>query len=288
MIGFVGAQVRRFRLDDRSLTGVCASHLTVDPASRGGATGALLFRRLLLGGQDFTYADSGNDEALRMCRAFGGDFDHARCYDWMITLRPVRWLSRLATATGRRQRIDKDVPVRALPLKPPRRGGKPESPAGIAGVDADAAGIVAALAMIKKGPRLRVDYEEAPLGYLLREVEAHFGGLTVRVVRREGEPIGWYAHVPVSPVVVRVLHLFAAERHAQDVLGELLVGARASGAAVVCGRVEPHLTRALEARRTLVGFARLPWIHARDPELQGVLGSTDAAVTQLDAEWFIN
>lgn len=288
VVGFIGAQVRRFRLGDRSLTGVCASDLTVDPASRGGATGALLFRRLLLAGQDFTYTDTASDEAVRMCRVFGGDLDHARCCDWMITLRPARWLSRLAIATARRQRLHWDVPVRALALKPPRRGGKPETPAGIAGVDTDAAGIVAALAKIKDGPRLRVDYEEAQLGYLLREVEEHFGGLTARVVHREGEPIGWYAHVPVSPVVVRVLHLFAGEQDTPNVLGELLVSARVSGAAAICGRVEPHLTRTLGARRTLVGFARRPWIHTREPEIRALLGSSDAAVTQLDSEWFVN
>jgi hypothetical protein len=286
VVGFMGAHVRRFCLGDRSLTGVCVSHLAVNPVNRGGATGALLFRRMLLGGQDFTYADTASEEAVRMCRAFGGDLDHARCYDWMILLRPARWLSRLAAATARRQRPHNDVPVRALPLKRPRRGGKPESPAGIVGADTDAAGIVAVLARIKKGPRLRVAYEEASLGYLFREVEGHFGGLTVRAVCREGEPVGWYAHVPVSPVVVRVLHLSAAEQHAEDVLGELLVSVRASGAAAVCGRVEPHLTRTLQARLPLVGFARRPWMHTQDPELRAVLGSSDAAVTQLDSEWF--
>src|SRR5436305_1598 len=88
LIGFIGAQPRRFRFGERTLRAVCPSHLTVDPNSRAGATGALLFRRLLTAGQDFTFSDTANDEVARMCRAFGGDLDHSRAFDWMVVLRP--------------------------------------------------------------------------------------------------------------------------------------------------------------------------------------------------------
>src|SRR5919204_730266 len=52
--GFIAAQVRRFRLEDRPLRAVCCSHLTVAAGRRGGAAGALLLRRPLNAGQDFT------------------------------------------------------------------------------------------------------------------------------------------------------------------------------------------------------------------------------------------
>ena len=92
VIGFIGSQVRRYRLDDRELRAVCSSHLTVASGHRGGAAGALLLRRLMTAGQDFTYSETVNDIVARMWQTFGGHLDAARACDWMIVLRPVRWL----------------------------------------------------------------------------------------------------------------------------------------------------------------------------------------------------
>jgi GNAT superfamily N-acetyltransferase len=288
VVGFIGAQVRRFRFDDRILRGVCPSHLTVDPASRGGATGALIFRRMLTAGQDFTYSDTANDEVVQMCRTFGGDLDHSRACDWMIVLRPARWLRALAADVTLRRHVGPDVQVGALPFKAIRPGhGQAAPEPGIEGADVDAAGIVEALGEMSAGIRLRGDYDRGFLDHLFSQVEAQFDRLERRVVRREGRPVGWYAFVPLSGAVIRVLHLMAGERDGDAVLSELLAHARGAGAAVVSGRVEPHLTQTLGARAPVVGFARRPWIHCRDPEIRATLGSSASLLTQLDAEWFL-
>jgi hypothetical protein len=288
VVGFIGAQARRFRFDDRTLRAVCPSHLTVDPTSRSGATGALLFRRLLTAGQDFTFSDTANDEVVRMCRAFGGDLDHSRACDWMIVLRPARWLRTLATDVTLRRDLGPDVPVGSLPFKAmrPRRpaAGPPE---GVQGEDVDTAAIVEHLGAIGAGVRLRAEYDQGYLDHLFRQVESRFGGVVRRIVRREGSPIGWYAYVPLSGAVIRVLHVLAAEKDGDAVLAELVAHARAGRAAVVSGRIEPHLTAALGSRAPVVGFARRPWIHCHDPEIRSALGSSDAVLTQLDAEWFL-
>src|SRR3954451_10210722 len=39
VVGFIGSQVRRYRLDDRELRAVCSSHLTVAADHRGSAVG---------------------------------------------------------------------------------------------------------------------------------------------------------------------------------------------------------------------------------------------------------
>ena len=288
VVGFIGAQPRRFRYGDRALRGVCPSHLTVDPHSRSGATGALLFRRLLTSGQDFTFSDTANDEVVRMCRAFGGDLDHSRACDWMVVLRPARWMRTLAADVTLRRDPGADIPVGALPFKAiRRRRAVPPPPPEVRGEDAGPAAIAEQLDAIGTGIRLRPEHDRPHLEHLFEEIDSTFGGLTSRLVRREGSPVGWYACVPLSCDVTRVLHVMAGEKHADAVLSELLGRAREAGAAVVSGRVEPHLTRALESRMPVVGFARRPWIQCHDPELRAALGSSDAVLTQLDAEWFL-
>lgn len=288
IVGFIGAQPRRFRFGERALRGVCPSHLTVDPGSRTGATGALLFRRLLTAGQDFTFSDTANDEVARMCKAFGGDLDHARACDWMVVLRPARWMRALAADVTLRRDPGPDVPVGALPFKALRaRRAAPDPPAEVRGEDAGAAAIAERLDAIGSGVGLRSEQDGPYLEHLFKQVESRFGRITSRIVLRGGEPIGWYAWVSLSGAVTRVLHVLTAEKHADAVLAELLAHARSRGAAVVSGRAEPHLTRALEPRRPVVGFARRPWIHSRDPELRAALGSSDTVLTQLDGEWFL-
>ena len=56
IVGFVGVQARRIRMDGRSIRGVCSTHGIVAPDRRGGAVGALLLSRVLKGPQDVTSA----------------------------------------------------------------------------------------------------------------------------------------------------------------------------------------------------------------------------------------
>jgi len=55
---------------------------------------------------------------------------------------------------------------------------------------------------------------------------------------------------------------------------------------VLCGRVEPNLDRPLRARFAVLGFARRPLIHAREPELAAAL-ATSSLLTQLSGEWWV-
>ena len=49
ILGFIGSQARRLKLDDRELRGICCAHLAVSSDPRAGPAGALLLRRLLSG-----------------------------------------------------------------------------------------------------------------------------------------------------------------------------------------------------------------------------------------------
>jgi hypothetical protein len=291
VIGFIGAQVRRFSFGDRELRGICASHLTVDPGKRGGAAGALLLRRLLAGEQDFTYSDTANDPMARMCVAFGGQLDQTRTCDWMILLRPGRWLGGLAAAVVRRRDIGQEVPVGALPFKAVMPGGRsrafPQPDPAVSGTDAAPAEIAEQLAALAPGRGPRPAYDERFLTHLYEQVGGLYGEVVHRVVRREGRALGGYVYVPQRGGGVRVLQLLPGS-DGEAVLGEMVEHARGRGAIAIGGRLEPHLTATLSPWMPVLGFSRRPWVHTHDPEILAALNSAAGVLTRLDGEWFVD
>jgi hypothetical protein len=288
VIGFIGAQVKRVRLDDRVLRGVCVSHLTVAADSRAGAAGALLLRRIMGAGQDFTISDTANDRVAHMWQTFGGHLDHGRSCDWMVVLKPVRWLRSLVTDAVRHR--PRAHPVGAMPFQALRPRSPhwsfPEPGPEVRGEDVDAATIVEQLPEMTRGFQLWVDYDEEFLDYLFGEMESHFGALVRRLVWDGKRPLGWYAYVPKRGGLSRVLHVHTSAPDADAVLGDLLAQARKRGTAVLAGRLEPHLTLPLQNQMPLLGFARRPVIHCRDSEMLATLMTGKSLLTQLNSEWF--
>jgi hypothetical protein len=291
ILGFIGAQVRRMRLDDRVLRGVCCSHLVVADDPRVGATGALLLRRLLSGEQDLTWTDTATDGVARMWQSFGGHIDHARSLDWMLVLRPVRWAREmLTTRLRRRAGLRELAPARALPLHAAGRRLAPSSfpslPADIRGEDATAATIAENLDDVTRDFRLRVDYDEASLHQLFALIEASAGRVVRRLVRRGDVAIGWYAYLCRPGGASRVLHVCGLDAEIEAVVGELVDDARGRGSAVLTGRLEPQLRTSLSRRAAALGFARCPLIHSRGLEVLALLATGSSLLTDLDGEWF--
>jgi hypothetical protein len=286
--GFVGAQPKRVRFGDRELRAVCVSHLTVAADRRAGAAGALLLRRMLTAGQDFTISDTANEKVEQMWHTFGGHLDYARSCDWMMVMRPVRWLQGLVTDTVRRR--PRTHPVGALPFQAVRPGSShwsfPEQAPEVRGEDVDAATIVQQLTEMTRGFQLWVDYDEQFLEYLFGQIESHFGALSRRLVWRGDRPLGWYAYAPNPGGLSRVLHFHAPPRDAEPVLADLVAHARRQRSAVIAGRSEPQLTLALQERLPVLGFERRPVIHCHDTELLAALTTGGSLLTQLNSEWF--
>jgi hypothetical protein len=292
VVGFIGAQPRVLRLGDRRLLGVCCSHLVVVPDRRAGAAGALLLRRLLNAGQELTWSDSAGDIVMRMWRTFGGHLDQARACDWMLVLRPARWLGGALSAALRREKAGRNLaPVAAVPFQAAgrrlaRRAFPSPSP-DVSGEDANAEEIVDALPALIREPRLKVDHDPASLRHIFALVQANLGPLACRLVRRAGRPIGWYAYLPRPGGVSRVLHLDALQAEADAVVGELIESAQGQRSAVLAGRMEPALEAPLHRRFAVLGFARRPVIHTRDLEVKAALATDASLLTQLDSEWWV-
>ncbi len=296
VIGFIGAQARRMRLDERDLRAVCASHLVVSDDQRAGVQGALLLRRLLSGPQDLTFTDSATDRVLHMWRRFGGHMDHTRCYDFMVVLRPFRWLGAVLGASARRRVVASGLaPVGALPIQAagPRllrlaspTVSLPALPPDVDGEPATAASIVEHLAAITRDLHLRMDYDQEYLDHLLALIERSVGPFVCRIVRRNGTPVGCYVYVPRPGGLGRVLQLAAPAAETDAVFGELVEHARAEGTTVLAGRAEPQLREALGQRLAVFGTAGRTMIHTREPEISSLLATSSSLLTHLDGEWF--
>jgi hypothetical protein len=291
VVGFVGRQVRRMRLGDRRLRGVCCSHLVIADDPRAGLTGTLLLREMLSGPQDLSWTDSATATVGRMWEAFGGYLDHARSADWMLVLRPARWLAAALSEGLRERQLSRSVvPVAAFPAQAAgrhvvRRAFHPRNP-GVRGRDAEPGAIAVALPSLSNGVSLRVEYDGPQLESLFGQVASVLGPLVTRLVIRGQDPIGWYAYLSRPGGASRVLHLGAAPGEADAVLSELLDHAGAAGSAVVAGRAEPHLRQALARRFAVLGYARRPVVHTRDLEVRAVLATEASLLSHLDGEWF--
>jgi hypothetical protein len=290
ILGFIGGQVRRLRLDDRVLRGVCSSHLVVVDDRRAGPAGALLLRRLLGGGQDLTWTDTASETAARMWRTFGGQVDFVRSFDWMLVVRPVRWVREMLTARLGGRSLRALSPARTIPMQ--LAGARfapdifPKLPEAVRGDDATAGKIMESLDELTRDVRLRVDYDEEYLGQLFTQIDATAGGLVCRLVSRDGVAIGWYAYLCRPGGASRMLHLCGPDAEIDSVLAELVQHARGRGTAVLTGRFEPHLSRALGRRGGVMGLARGPMIHSRELEVRALLATDSSLLTDLDGEWF--
>ncbi len=130
-----------------------------------------------------------------------------------------------------------------------------------------------------------MSYDEEALGFTLGKLEGMGKRVVHRLVRRGGQPIGWYVYLLNEGGASRVIHLATATRDADHVLGELLDHARESGSAAVWGRYEPHVDAAVRARLALLGLNSRPSMRARDPKLALALAGDASLLTRLDGEW---
>ncbi|MDP9276866.1 MAG: hypothetical protein M3O76_01485 [Actinomycetota bacterium] len=292
VIGFIGAQVRRMRLDGAAVRGVCCTQLAVDHDSRNTAAGAFLLKRMISGAQELTWSDGATDPVVRMWGAFGGHAEHSRACDWMLVLRPARWVGGALGALARRRSVRRNLgPVAALPFQAAGSwivpSPHPDPPGDVVSEEATTAALVESLPAITSGIRFWVDHDEAHLDHMFRELEQFYERpLVRRLVRHRRRPIGWYAYMHLKGAVAHVLHLAANERQADAVLGELVAHARDTGTAVLAGRAEPHLAGPLSRRFAVLGFARHPVMHATDPKLGAVLATGSSLLTRLDGEPF--
>ena len=172
-------------------------------------------------------------------------------------------------------------------LGPPLTHSESVDRTGITGADAVAAVIVESQPEIWPQLRVGVEWDEPQLKHLFAEVDGAVGPLVTRIVRRNGRPIAWYAYLLRPGGISKILHFAAAERDAEQAFADLVDHARSAGSAGLAGRAEPHLEETLRHRLAVLGLARQPILHARDPELAAALATSSGLLTRLVGEVFV-
>jgi hypothetical protein len=292
IVGFVACQPRRMWLDQEPVRAVCLSHLDVEPSARTANVGPQLMRQVLAGPQDLTFSDTASEIVARLWRILGGAVDDARRCDWVLTLRATRWAAQVVRTSIRQRQVGRaQVPVAALPFQAAGRRllkiAFPGLPAGVEFRATDAAGFVVAADTASRRLRVRPRYDVSYVDTLLKRV-ALGGGDVVSGAIADGDRVAGAAVYVIRERVARVLAVLTTTADAGQVLGALAADAKARGAVVLTGRNEPVLAEALNERLAVLGFARRPIVHTRNPEIRDALLQGSAVINRLDSDWWLN
>ncbi len=301
IVGFIGSQVRRLRMDGRPIRLASIGPLAAAPKARG--VGALLSRRYLAGPQDITITDSATYEVLRMQMGLGGQALAHASIGWTKVFRPgaatAYWVSHRDRwpALGRAIRFVApalDAAARTLDASAPGRlrhrarlvPPRPEAEATPLTIDA----LLEQLGNAARTFRLYPDYDAAYLQWLfaaLEEVDFHGAPVRHLIHDRNGRVAGWYVYFLARDGVAQVMQVAAPNGHADLVLDHLFWHAANEGAAAVQGRVEPALLGPLRRHWCLLSRAQLALVHTDDQVLLGLLGSPTSLLTRLEGEWWM-
>jgi hypothetical protein len=290
--GFIASNVRRVIVDGKRMRAACCAHLVVDEGARSRAVGPQLLGRYMSGPQELTFTDTATEIVARMWRSFGGRSDGQRTTGWMLVLRPGPWALAVGRARVRGRRAPGLATVPALPfhIGGARLTGHHEPEAGppVETEPLSAELLLEHVDAILKGVRVRLDYDDAYLPWLLQRLDGLYATSVVvrRLVRRGGRPVGWFifVHDPGGPG--RVLQIAARERDTDAVVEALVGHARERGVTVLAGRLEPHLAEPLRRRWAVLGFDARALVHAQNLEVLNALASGPSLLTRLDGEWW--
>jgi hypothetical protein len=296
VVGFSGVLARRMCFRGEAIRVAVATQFAVAPESRGLA-GVQLIKRVFSGPQDLTLADVVNQPTRLLWERLGGVTLPLHSLHWTHALAPVtcsvmsipgsimwraarraaRHLWRIADAAvtaGDRAREREFIPGQLL--------------------DFDALdGQASALANLSRssGGGLTGSYSAAELTWLLSQLarKAGLGQLQVVAVRdSKACLLGWYAYSGVGGATGEVAHVAAQAGEYAVVVAHLVAHARSRGLLALRGRVDPRHVRDCQLRSELNGDG--PWVlvHTRRPELLAALHRSDACLSRLDGEWWLN
>jgi len=293
VIGFLGVVPRRMSMNGEPLTAAICSQLVVDPACRRANVAVQLAGTFLDGPQDVSICDDANDEVRTLWEQLGGATALLRSIHWTRPLRPGRLavsflrscnaLAPLAIVAGPPSSL-----VDALAARMPRSAFYQRQP-GDAAEDLRAEIVLAQLAEFAPHS-LRVEYDDRTLEWLLqRASERRTDGLLRKAVVRSGETIrGWYLYHLDRGGVADVLQIALKPSSVREVLECLFHDAWQQGAAVITGRLEPHLLEALSDKLCFF-HRRGPWmlVNAKRRELLRAFQNGDAFFSRFDGEWCV-
>lgn len=291
--GFMGSHARRVSIDGREGRLVCGGPLVADHNSGNLAIGGLLLRALLGGPQDVTITDGATEEVRRMWGRLGGVTAQLRSLDWIKVLHPCGLAARhflgasssgaLRTRALHRVAAGSDA---VLTRVAPRQLAIAD-PGDVQPEPLTPELVLEHLPALSPPARLHLAYDLPYLQWLFGELAAikSRGRLSATLLRaNNGRVLGWYiAYIPRHDIAL-ALQIVARERDAGIVFDHLMRSARDGRAPAVRGRVEPQLLDSLAAHGILFRHAGAVLVHSRHPGTAALASSSDARLTLLDGE----
>jgi hypothetical protein len=293
LAGFLAVYARRIVIDGRRALAACSGPLLADPAVNVVAPGLLLTRAYLAGPQELSVTDGANDVMSRMWVRVGGVVAQLPSLGWTRVLEPFSFVAATAADRDRdRQGVRGARTARGLDRIALLAGRRwlAVPPASASSEPLTPRSMLDALGKATAGFRVRPDYDEGYLRWLLAELATveRRGDLTARLVRGEGDRVlGWYIAYFPRGGVAQVLQVVAQSADAGTVLDELFAQASAAGVAAVCGRLEPHLVDAINDRHCIIRRTSKVLVHAKAAEMTRAVLAGEAFLTRLDGEWWM-
>ncbi len=293
IVGFIGASVRRIRVDGAPRRAAYASHLVAAPDYPNRTIGLFLLRAFLRGAQDVSLSDTATPQVRTIWTTLGGVPIHHLSTAWLRVLRPTATASAVVRHRGGRM----ETVARGLDLVRPltdRVARKLVPDPSLAtdslleGTELTPALAVESLESLTAGCRVIPNYDEGYLTWLYRALRTPSprGRVELRLVRARGAAIGMYAYYLQPGDVCRVLQVVCRERHAEAVIGDLHRHAYERGGAALYGRIEPHIHEAIARRGALVRTAPRALVHTRDEACIDALQHGRSSLSWLDGEWW--
>lgn len=289
--GFIGVLPMRMRYHDEPIRAVHAGSLMVADAKSDPLAGARLLRSVLNGPQDLTLSESANPLTQDMWTRLGGDIIPGYSLDWIRVLRAAdlaasEMSQRFALAkllkpfTGPGNRLAGSVAPEYL--SEPGKGSPRFSSSAV-----DDETIAEILPGFFRAADLYPDFTPADLVWRLGHAaeKTRHGNLSRRVVAGPGgKPAGAYLYYCRPGGIAWVLNIFATDKTAGAVVGDLVRQAFEEGAIAVRGRAVPALTTALMRHGALFLHRSATTAASRRPDLMQAIALGKAEITGIAAE----
>ncbi len=293
LVGFLGSVEMHLRIGDRRLTASAMGTFMVSDPNHHARAALVLLRHHLANGLDVHFTDTANRTSLEFCRPLRCELMALHSLEWIYPIRPAS----LVLARGRRRwpglPLGLAAPLargldRSLKQLVRGRDGPRTSADGIAVADMGRDAFVAAAPGLVADRRLRPDWSEAELGWLLDRAAERTGNgpLRLRTARGpDGRELGFWLVWAEEGGIAAVLQIFAAPANRRAVVAAILTDAERLGCVAVRGTTEPGIMDALYAVPGMLFHHKgATCARSRDPEAMDALRSGDAAIGGLTGE----
>lgn len=289
--GFIGVHARRIRFGTEAMRLACSGQFVVDPAI-GGGRGLFLNRAFLEGPQDVAITDGANPAALAVWTRVGGAVRELESISWSVPLRPTRAAIDLLTkhAMPDRLRGVGATAGRAADAAFDRLAARQAPAHGLRTEQLDAEKLVSALSEITQTALIAPTHDLPFARWLLATLglSSARGELRAMVVRGEAESaLGAFVYYRRRDGVSRSMCLVAQPGLLPKVLDALIADARAGGASVLSGRLEPGLPAALAGHRSVLRHTGNALIHSRNQDLLRAIKGGESSLTCLEGEYWM-